>query len=166
MIRSNSSRTLSQLLAVVVTVVLITVLYLAKTVILPLALAMLLTFVLAPVVTWLERVRLPRIVAIAAVMLAAGVVLGSAGWTVFKQLVQVTDAIPSYTANIQDKIQSFQQPKTTSFSRAQRELDDLSKQISDWSSGFNRAEGHAGAVDLGSPTQLSPYERSAAVKAG
>jgi predicted PurR-regulated permease PerM len=96
MIRSNSSRILSQLLAVVVTVVLITVLYLAKTVILPLALAMLLTFVLAPVVTWLERVRLPRVVAIAAVMLAAGAILGSAGWTVFKQLVQVTDAIPSY----------------------------------------------------------------------
>src|ERR1700734_912629 len=83
MIRSNSSRTLSQLLAVVVTVVLITVLYLAKTVIL--------TFVLAPVVTWLERARLPRPMAIAAVMLAAGAILGSAGWTVFMQLVQVTD---------------------------------------------------------------------------
>src|ERR1700677_5114355 len=83
MIRSNSSRTLSQLLAVVVTVVLITVLYLAKTVILPLALAMLLTFVLAPVVTWLERARLPRIVAIAAVMLAAGGGFGWRGWAVF-----------------------------------------------------------------------------------
>ncbi len=151
MIRSNSSRTLSQLLAVVVTVVLITVLYLAKTVILPLALAMLLTFVLAPVVTWLERARLPRTVAIAVVMLAAGAVLGCAGWTVFKQLVQVTDAIPSYTTNIQEKIQSFQQPKTTSFGRAQRELDNLSKQISDWSSGFTSDQGHAGAVELGLP---------------
>ena len=152
MIRSNSSRTLSQLLAVVVTVVLITVLYLAKTVILPLALAMLLTFVLAPVVTWLERARLPRTLAIATVMLAAGAILGSAGWTVFMQLVQVTDALPSYTTNIQEKIQSFQQPKTTSFNRAQRELDDLSKQISDWSSGFTTDQRHAGALDLGSPT--------------
>jgi predicted PurR-regulated permease PerM len=151
MIRSNSSRTLSQLLAVVVTVVLITVLYLAKTVILPLALAMLLTFVLAPVVTWLERARLPRVVAIAAVMLAAGAVLGSAGWAVFTQLVQVTDALPTYTTNIQEKIQSFQQPKTTSFSRAQRELGNLSKQISDWSSGFTSDQGHAGAVELGLP---------------
>ncbi len=153
MIRSNSSRTLSQLLAVVVTVVLITVLYLAKTVILPLALAMLLTFVLAPVVTWLERARLPRVVAIAAVMLGAGAVLGSVGWTVFTQLVQVTDAIPSYTTNIQEKIQSFQQPKTTSFSRAQRELDDLGKQVSDWSSGLTSDQGHAGGIELGSPTR-------------
>jgi predicted PurR-regulated permease PerM len=151
MIRSNSSRTLSQLLAVVVTVVLITVLYLAKTVILPLALAMLLTFVLAPVVTWLERARLPRIVAIAAVMFAAGAILGTAGWTVFMQLVQVTDALPAYTTNIQEKIQSFQQPQTTGFNRAQRELNDLSKQISEWSSGFSSDQGHGGAVELGSP---------------
>jgi predicted PurR-regulated permease PerM len=149
--RSNSSRTLSQLLAVVVTVVLITVLYLAKTVILPLALAMLLTFVLSPVVTGLERLRLPRIMAVAAVMLAAGAVLGSAGWTVFMQLVQVTDAIPSYTTNIQEKINAFQQPNTTSFSRAQRQLDNLGKQISDWSSGFTNDQGHAGTVELGLP---------------
>jgi predicted PurR-regulated permease PerM len=151
MMRSNSSRTLSQLLAVIVTAVLITVLYLAKTVILPLGLAMLLTFVLAPVVTGLERLRLPRVVAIAAVMLAAGAVLGAASWAVFMQLVQVTDALPSYTTNIQEKIQAFQQPNTTSFSRAQRELDALSKQISDWSSGFTSDQGHAGAVELGSP---------------
>src|SRR5277367_1313201 len=105
MIRSNSSRALSQLLAVIVTVVLITVLYLAKTVVLPLALAMLLTFVLAPLVTCLERIRVPRIVAIPVVLLAAGMILGSIGWTVLMQLVEVTDALPEYTTNIQDKIQ-------------------------------------------------------------
>ena len=152
MVRSNSSRVLSQLLAVVVTVVLITVLYLAKTVVLPLALAMLLTFVLAPLVTGLERIRIPRIVAIPVILLAAGVVLGSAGWTVFMQLVEVTDALPAYTTNIQDKIQSFQQSKTTNFTRAQRELDNLSKEISDLSLGFTGDQWH-GATELGSPSQ-------------
>ena len=152
MVRSNSSRVLSQLLAVVVTVVLITVLYLAKTVVLPLALAMLLTFVLAPLVTGLERIRIPRIVAIPVILLAAGVVLGSAGWTVFMQLVEVTDALPAYTTNIQDKIQSFQQSKTTNFTRAQRELDNLSKEISDLSLGFTGDQGHV-ETELGSPTQ-------------
>ncbi len=152
MIRSNSSRVLSQLLAVVVTVVLITVLYLAKTVVLPLALAMLLTFVLAPLVTCLERIRIPRIVAIPVVLLAAGVVLGSAGWTVFMQLIEVTDALPSYTTNIQDKIQSFQQSKATNFSRAQREVGNLGKEISDLSFGFAGDQGHE-AAELGSPSQ-------------
>ncbi len=152
MTRSNSSRVLSQLLAVVVTVLLVTVLYLAKTVVLPLALAMLLTFVLAPLVTCLERIRIPRIVAIPAVLLAAGAVLGSAGWTVFMQLVEVTEALPAYTTNIQDKIQSVQQSKTTNFTRARGELDNLSKQISDLSLGFTGNQGH-GATALGSPSQ-------------
>jgi predicted PurR-regulated permease PerM len=152
MIRTNSSRILSQLLAVVVTVVLITVLYLAKTVILPLALAMLLTFVLAPLVTWSERIRLPRIVAIPVVMLAAGLVLGFVSWTVFMQLVEVTDALPAYTTNIQGKIQSLQQSQTGSFTRAERDLDNLSKQISDLSLGFTSDQRH-GAVQLGLPSQ-------------
>jgi predicted PurR-regulated permease PerM len=153
MIRSNSSRALSQLLAVLVTVVLITMLYLAKTVILPLALAMLLTFVLAPVVTCLERIRLPRGLAIPVVLLGAGAILGSIGWTVFAQLVEVTNALPAYTTNIQDKIQSFQQSKTGGFTRAQKELDNLSQQISDLSLGFTSNQGHGAAVQLGSPTK-------------
>ena len=153
MIRSNSSRALSQLLAVLVTVVLITVLYLAKTVILPLALAMLLTFVLAPVVTCLERIRLPRGAAIPVVLLAAAVILGSISWTVFMQLVEVTNALPAYTTNIQDKIQSFQQSKTGGFTRAQKELDNLSQQISDLSLGFTSDQRHGVAVELGSPNK-------------
>ncbi len=151
--RSNSTRVLSQLLAVVVTVVLITVLYLAKTVILPLALAMLLTFVLAPLVTFLERIRLPRMVAIPVVLLAAGVVLGSISWIVFVQLVDVTNALPSYTTNIQDKIQSFQHTKTDNFTRAQKEVDNLSKQISALSLGFTSDQGHGAALELGSPSK-------------
>jgi predicted PurR-regulated permease PerM len=131
MIRTSASRSLSQLLAVIVTIVVVTLLYLAKTVILPLALAMLLTFVLAPVVTALERIRLPRIVAIPVVLLAAGIFLGAVGWTVFMQLVEVTNDLPAYTTNIQNKIQSLSQSRTTSFSRAQEELNTLSEQVSD-----------------------------------
>ncbi len=153
MVRSNSSRVLSQLLAVIVTVVLITVLYLAKTVVLPLALAMLLTFVLAPLVTSLERIRLPRMVAIPLVLCGAGVVLGSFSWTVFVQLVEVTNALPAYTTNIQDKIQSFQQSKTGSLTRAQRELDNLSKQMGDLSLEFTSDQGPGGAVEPGSSTR-------------
>src|ERR1700689_5448734 len=92
-----TARALSRLLAVVVTVVVITTLYLAKTVILPLALALLLSFVLAPVVTGLERMRVPRILAVPVVVLATGAILGAFGWTVFVQLVEVPDALPAYT---------------------------------------------------------------------
>jgi predicted PurR-regulated permease PerM/methanogenic corrinoid protein MtbC1 len=145
-----ASRALSRLLAVVVTVVVITTLYLAKTVILPLALALLLSFVLAPLVTALERIRLPRIIAIPIVILAAGAVLGLLGWTVFMQLVEVTDALPAYTNNINDKMQALHQSKTTSFTRAQHELDNLSAQISSMSAAFNDARELSGEKEPGS----------------
>jgi predicted PurR-regulated permease PerM len=148
---SNSSRTISQLLAVVVTVLAITVLYLAKTVILPLALALLLTFVLAPVVTRLERARVPRAIAIPVVMMAAAAMLGTVGWVVFTQLVAVTDALPAYTSNIQEKIHSLQQSDTTSFSRAERELDELSAQIQQLGSGLTGGLAHDTTLELGSP---------------
>ena len=145
-----TARAISRLLAVIVTVVVITTLYLAKTVILPLALALLFTFVLAPLVTCLERIRLPRIVAIPIVILAAGAVLGAVGWTVFVQLVEVTDALPAYTTNIHDKLQALHASKTTSFVRAQQELDSLSEQIGDLSSAFNNVRELSAEKELGS----------------
>jgi predicted PurR-regulated permease PerM len=153
MARANgiaSSRELSRLLAVIVTVVVITTLYLAKTVILPLALALLLSFVLAPVVTCLERMRLPRTIAVPIVVLATGAILGAFGWTVFVQLVEVTDALPAYTTNIHAKIQDFQQSQTTSFARAQQELGKLSEQISGLSEELTKSRGPAGEKELGS----------------
>ena len=145
-----TARAISRLLAVIVTVVVITTLYLAKTVILPLALALLFSFVLAPLVTCLERIRLPRIVAIPIVILAAGAVLGAVGWIVFVQLVEVTNALPAYTTNIHDKLQALHASKTTSFIRAQQELDSLSEQIGDLSSAFNNVRGLSAEKELGS----------------
>jgi predicted PurR-regulated permease PerM len=143
-----TSRLLSKLLAVIVTMVLITTLYLAKTVVLPLALALLLSFVLAPLVTGLERIRLPRLVAIPIVLLTTGAVLGIVGWTVLGQLVEVTNALPAYTNNIHDKLQTFHKSKTTSIVRAQRELDNLSKQLRDLSSEFSDSRELLGESEL------------------
>jgi predicted PurR-regulated permease PerM len=145
-----TSRLLSKLLAVIVTVVLITTLYLAKTVVLPLALALLLSFVLAPLVTGVERIRLPRLVAIPIVLLTTGAVLGAVGWTVLVQLIEVTGALPAYTNNIHDKLQSIHQSKTTGFVRAQKELDNLSKQLGDLSSEFADSREIIGETELGS----------------
>lgn len=94
------------MLTVVLAVVSITVIYVAKAVVVPLALAVLFAFLLAPLVTLLERIRLPRVLAIVIVISAAGGLLGAVGWTVFQQLIEVTDHLPAYTSNINDKMDS------------------------------------------------------------
>jgi predicted PurR-regulated permease PerM len=129
MTRTNTSRVLSQLLAVTLAVVVIAALYLAKTVIFPFALALLFTFVLGPPVALLERIRFPRIMAVLCVILAAGAILGTIGWTVFTQLIEVTEDLPAYALNVNNKIESFRQSKTTRFTHAQEELNRLSQQI-------------------------------------
>ncbi len=150
MTQSDTSRLLRQLLAVCLTVTVIGGLYLAKTVIFPLALALLLTFMLAPLVTWLERVRTPRAAAVLCVILAAGAVMGTIGWTVFTQLLQVVESFPAYRLNIQTKVDSYRQSKTTRFTRAQEELNWVSEQIAAISSETTGGGDHASKVPLGS----------------
>ncbi|MGA8732135.1 MAG: AI-2E family transporter [Terracidiphilus sp.] len=151
MARPSATRVLSQLLAVILAVVLIAVLYLAKTVIFPLALALLLTFILAPLVTWLERIRFPRILAVLCVIVAAGAILAVAGWMVSTQLIEVADDFPAYSLNLQNKIESFRQSKTTRFTRAQEELNRLTRQIEQLNTD-ERDRGPAGRQELGSST--------------
>ena len=129
MAQPNTARLLSRLLALILAIVGIAVLYLAKTVIFPLALALLLTFILAPLVTWLERIRFPRILAVLCGIVAAGGILGVAGWTVTTQLIAVADDFPAYSLNVQNKIESFRESKTTRFTRAQEALNRLANQI-------------------------------------
>src|SRR5665213_57133 len=150
MIRSNSARTLSQLLAITVTVLLIGALYLAKTVIFPLALALLLTFILAPVVSRLERIRMPRITAVFVVILAVGAILSAIGWVVSTQLIDVADEFPAYTLNVQNKIESFRQSKTTKFTRAQEEVNRISQQFEALSSDSDKKKSRTTKAELGS----------------
>jgi predicted PurR-regulated permease PerM len=89
-------------------------------------------------------------VAIPIVLLTTGAVLGVVGWTVLVQLVEVTDALPAYTNNIHDKLQSFHRSKTTGLVRAQKELDNLSKQLTDLSSEFADSGELLGETELGS----------------
>ncbi len=131
MARPSSSREISHLLAIVVAVVVVLVLYLAKTVVVPLALAILFAFLLAPVVTLLERIRLPRILAILLVILTFAAIVGTIGWTVGRQLVDVTGRLPAYRMNIAEKLAAFHKSSTkeSSLNRAQKEVAYLGRQL-------------------------------------
>lgn len=130
MSRPQKSRELTYLFILIFSLAAIAVLYLAKTVVVPLALAILFSFLLSPLVTLLERIRLPRVLAIIAVIMAAGLAVGTVGWTVFNQLVSVTDHMADFTYNINRKVDALKPNKSTSFSRAEEELDRLGQQIS------------------------------------
>jgi len=70
----------------------------------PLALAILVTFLLAPVANRLERLGLPRVVSVAAVLLVAMAAVGSIGYVVGNQFASLAQDVPQYVENIQAKI--------------------------------------------------------------
>jgi len=84
-------------------VLVVVVLYAAQAVLVPVALASLLTFVLGPPVTYLERWlgRVPAVLVTVALVFA---VLGLAGWGVWREMSGLAQELPSYRANIKQKI--------------------------------------------------------------
>src|SRR6185436_5472871 len=84
-------------------VLVVTVLYLAQAVLVPVALAILLTFVLTPPVTWLERWigRVPAVLTVVTLLFAAA---GLAGWGLARQMDHLAQDLPRYRGNVLAKI--------------------------------------------------------------
>src|SRR5688500_2461512 len=82
-------------------------LYIAREVLIPLALAILLCFLLAPLVRRLERVGLSRVPAvIVVVVLATGVVVALT-WATSVQLFNLADRVTEYRVEMVDKVRSL-----------------------------------------------------------
>jgi len=107
----------------------VVILYFAQEVLIPLAVAVLLAFVLAPAVTWLERCRVGRIAAVLIAVGTALAVLGTIGWTVERQFVEVAEKLPDYGVNIQSKFQRFQGAAAGSFSKAAKGVEETLKSM-------------------------------------
>lgn len=126
---TSTARILARLWLVVVSAVVIAVLYLAKVLLVPFAFAVMFAFLLAPVVSLLERIRFPRALAAALVIVTFAALLGTASWIFFTQLVSVTNDLPTYRDNIQNKLATIHSPSDSAFSRAEREVEKLSDEI-------------------------------------
>ena len=78
--RTSAPRENSRLLGLVAAVVVIATLYFARVVFIPLALALLFSLVLTPPVGFLERIKLPRVLAIFLVVVVLVGLMGLIGW--------------------------------------------------------------------------------------
>jgi predicted PurR-regulated permease PerM len=79
-------------------------LYWARPVLVPFALAALLAFLLSPLVTWLQRRRLPRVPAVLLVTVAAGLIIGGLSWLFAAQVVHLAQQLPTYQGQVTKRI--------------------------------------------------------------
>jgi predicted PurR-regulated permease PerM len=111
-------------------VIVVAVLYLAREVLIPLALAILFSFVLAPGVRFLERCHLGRIASTFIMVIAGCAVLGAIGALAANQAISLAAKLPEYRHNIIEKIQALRSPRSGDLAKAAEALKDLEKQAS------------------------------------
>ena len=94
------------LLGLATGVVVVSALYFARDVLIPITLAIFLSFFLAPIVKLLQRARLPKVAAvILAVVVALGVIL-LVGAIIGSQIKALIGNLPQYLSTVNDKIES------------------------------------------------------------
>jgi len=122
----KASRVLLLLGAVLITLSL----YLAREVLIPVALAALLSFLLAPLVTRLQRLGLNRGISVWCVVILAFTFLGICGWLMARQVSSLATEFPQYKANIEAKIKSMHAPVTGVLNQASDTMKELSQELS------------------------------------
>jgi predicted PurR-regulated permease PerM len=105
--------------------VLVLVLYFARELLIPLAFALTLAFLLGPAVERLERIRLPRLPAIAIVGALACILLSGVGFVVARQLLHVAQTLPLYRTTLQKKMASVHSPTERSIEKAVNSVEDI-----------------------------------------
>jgi predicted PurR-regulated permease PerM len=122
---------LSAMATAVLAVIIVTMLYFGREIIIPIAMAILLSFVLAPLVGLLQRLRVPRGLAVVSVVIFAFAVIFATGSLLASQLTQLAGDLPRYQSTITEKIQSFRETTAGrgTLERASGMLKDLSKEL-------------------------------------
>src|ERR1700681_4592651 len=79
-------------------------LYFTREIVIPMAFALTLTFLLTPAVTFLERLRMGRVLPVILTVLMSVLAAGGITWIIANQLVDVAGRLPTYRQNIDAKI--------------------------------------------------------------
>jgi predicted PurR-regulated permease PerM len=133
--KARTSEELVALLGAVATailaVIIIATLYFGREIFIPIAMAILLSFVLAPLVGLLQRIRVPRAIAVVSVVILAFGLIFALGSLLASQLTQLAGDLPRYQSTISEKIQSFRETTAGrgTLERASGMLKDLSKEL-------------------------------------
>jgi predicted PurR-regulated permease PerM len=114
-------------LALVVLATLATVFALswAQTLLVPLLLGIVITYTLSPVVYWLERLRIPRVVGTVLVMAGVVVALGLSAYSLRGQLQTIIEQLPTATAKLAASLAELQKSQRGNLQKIQRAASDV-----------------------------------------
>ena len=129
-IKNSSTSALVGIWMLLLTALVVTVLYVGRQLLIPLALAAMLTFLLAPLVASIER-WIGRIAAVLIVVALLCSVVGGAGWLLASQVIDLAAELPNYQTNIDNKLHAIRLPTGGAFGRFSHSVSELQKQLPD-----------------------------------
>ena len=104
---SSSEARTATLQSLLIAAIVITGLYVAREVLLPLALAIVLSFVLTPALLFLRRLKVPRVVGVAIVVAFAFALIFGLGWLMSQQATQLAGDLPAISTCLPKKSVRF-----------------------------------------------------------
>ena len=119
----------ARLLGVVATVVVVATLYFARVVFIPLALALLVSLLLTPVISLLERIKIPRIIAILLVIIAVTGAVVITGWIIARQVASLTGQLPTYKKTLEEKIHGLALGHSKGMSNVSETFRELGREV-------------------------------------
>ena len=129
---SSSEARTATLQSLLIAAIVITGLYVAREVLIPLALAIVLSFVLTPALLFLRRLKVPRVVGVAIVVFFAFALIFGLGWLMSQQATQLAGDLPRYQHVLAEKISALRQSATGSpaLEKATEAIKDLERELS------------------------------------
>jgi predicted PurR-regulated permease PerM len=142
----------------ILAMIIVAVLFMGREIFVPVALAILLSFVLAPPVNILERVRVPRPIAVIGVVLFAFAIIFGLGSLIATQLNRLAGDLPRYQTTIEGKIQSVRGVAggSSTLERAAGMLQDLGKELDRPKSGTSTESTNPGLTNPSGPKSVTP----------
>ena len=101
------------------------ILYLARDVLIPLALAILLSFLLAPLVRCLETWKLGRLPSTLIAVMIGFTIIGGIGLVAARQALSLAAKLPEYRENIREKIHALRAPQNGTLGKAAEAIKEL-----------------------------------------
>jgi len=120
----------SNTVTVVLVLAIVAALYFARQILITLAFALTLTFLLTPAVTFLEKLRLGRVLPVILTVMVSMAAAGWITWIIASQLVDVASQLPTYRQNIHTKIEALRHGKKGPLGRAADSAQDIGRELS------------------------------------
>ena len=130
--RSSTPNFSPTLNAMLIGVIVVATMYFAREVLIPIALAGILSFMLAPLVRMVQRLRLPRVLAVLIVAILAFAAIFALGRTLVSEVERLAEDLPTYQATIAKKIEALRgrgDATTGTLQRARVVLNELNKEL-------------------------------------